>query len=183
MSRPELKALKALIEDHAPARARKSVGTLSVGGGLTLHAGEGIEVLGQARRAWMTAFLRQHPALRAAWVQGEANRLCPPALEQQGVALSRILFFERLSPGEGIELALQLLRSALFGAIIFDGIALPFTGREAQMRKLQLGAEDGGALLFFLSDRSQSSFGIRVRMEAEGADAVEFTRVKGGTLT
>lgn len=179
MPRPPLSALKALIAEHAPARARKVLGHLP---GLSLHAGEGIEVLGLARHGWMTGFLRQHPALRAAWIQGEENRLCPTALEQQGVGLSRLVFFERISGSEAIELALQLLRSSLFGVVIFDGLALPSIGREAHFRKLQLSAEEGGALLCFLSKHEQHSFGIRIRIRAEGADAVEFIRVKGGTL-
>jgi hypothetical protein len=106
--------------------------------------------------------------------------MLPMGLSQEGVELSRILFLENVAPEQGMEMVLSVLRSHLFQILIFDQALLPRSRQDAQIRKLQLTAEESGAVMLLLSEKPTFSFGVQIRVEADDGHGVRFQKVKGG---
>lgn len=181
-----LEVLKAKIQEHAPVRARRSFEGLAVGlsGGpaCPLRAGQLLEVLGEGRGAWCIRFLRERKDLRVAWALASHLDLFPMGIAQEQVSLERILFLEQVPPDQGMDILLNVLRSGLFGAVVFEKELLPRHRQDAQIRKMQLVAEDAGSLLILLSGRPTASFGVHVRVETDGVGGVRVAKIKGGSL-
>ncbi|NDG84090.1 MAG: hypothetical protein EBX52_03510 [Proteobacteria bacterium] len=183
-----LQALKLALSEQAPLRARKSLGNLpgSPSGGdssIPLHAGQMVEVLGEGRWSYTVGFLagilKERPMVRVAWLNVEGLPLLPMALEQEGVPLLQLLFLERVPVGESVDILLVILRSGLFEWVVFDQALLPRIKRDAQVRKLQLQAEEHGSGILLLSERETPSFGVQVRVETGGLRGVRVGKVKG----
>ena len=150
-----------------------------------------VEVLGEGRWSYTVGFLAgrlkerqkekpmEHSGFRAAWLHADALPLLPIALEQEGLPLSRILFLERVPVDESVEILLVILRSGLFEWVVFDQALLPRFKQDAQVRKLQLLAEEHGSGILLLSERETRSFGVQVRVETGGPQGVRVGKVKG----
>jgi hypothetical protein len=89
------------------------------------------------------------------------------AMAQEGIALSRVLFLERVPMVEGVEVLLAVLRSQLFEVVMLDQGLLT--------------AEEAGSMVLLLSDRPTNSFGISIRVETGLGNGVRLEKVKGGT--
>ena len=145
-NRVPLEALKSLLQEQAPVRARRDLGMLP--GSEPPHplrAGQIIEVLGEGRWGWCMRLLRERESSRAAWLSLDQALLFPMALAQEGIALSRILFLERVPALQGLDVLLPVLRSRLFEVVMMDQGLLPRMRQDAQIRKVQLTAEEAGA--------------------------------------
>ncbi len=188
---PTLQSLKAMLQEQAPLRTRRELGFLMSDGSIPLHAGQVIEVLGKDQLAWSVRFLKERSqakpltpevsTARVAWISSGLTEVFPMALAQEKIALSRILFLERVKPEQGMEVLLSVLRSQLFEVLVFDQPLLPMRNLDAQMRKLQLTAEEGGSLMLLLSQKPTSSFGIHIQVVAEEQGQAHLRKVKGGT--
>jgi len=187
-NRVPLEALKSLLQEQAPVRARRELGLLPGSDPpVPLRAGQIIEVLGEGRWGWCVQLFVQlfkasssGQAARAAWLSADGCPLFPMALAQEGIALSSILFLERVPVLQGLDALLPVLRSQLFEVVMIDQELLPRVRQDAQIRKVQLTAEDSGAAVFILSDRATRSYGVQVRVETGSGNEVRLEKVKGG---
>jgi hypothetical protein len=181
-----LEVLKARIQEQAPVRARRSFGGLSEGLAegpfCPLRAGQVLEVLGEGRGAWCIRFLQERTDLRAAWISAGRLDLFPMGIAQEGVNLDRILFLEQVPSDQGMDILLNVLRSGLFGAMIFEKELLPRHRQDVQIRKMQIVAEEAGSLMLLLSGRPTDSFGVQVRVETDGSGEARVAKVKGGSF-
>jgi len=176
-----LQALKGVLQEQAPLRARRSLGVLpGVSPALSLHSGQVIEVLGEGRWAYGVRLMKACPESRVAWVSAGALPLFPMALAQEGVSLSRLLFLARVSPEASVEILLAILRSGLFEWVVMEQVLLPRVRQDVQVRKLQLLAEEQGSGIVLLSEVQTASFGVQVRIETGGPQGVRIGKVKGG---
>ena len=200
MRSPEtLQLLKAQFGDQAPVKARKNYGSLPGAPDVTVQAGQVIEVLGSAPFQWVVRFLSAHSSARAAWLSAEKMEVLPIALAQESIALSRVLFLERVSvgssstgegsssrhSGKGLATLLTLLRSGLFQFLIFDQALILNQGNkgsslDTQLRKLQIAAEDDESVLVMLSKFATRSYGIHFQVETRLEGEVKMKKVKGG---
>ncbi len=111
-------------------------------------------------------------ATEAGWITWVAPPFAPypPALEQWGVNLSRVLIVRPKKPSETLWAAEQALASGNCAAVLLWPQALD----DAASRRLQLAAENGQswAIAFrSLKARSQpSAAALRIRLSAGGAD-------------
>ena len=103
------------------------------------------------------------------------------AMAQEEIALSRVLFLERVPMVEGVEVLLAVLRSQLFEVVMMDQGLLPRIRQDVQVRKIQLTAEEAGSMVLLLSDRPTNSFGVSIRVETGMGNEVRLEKVKGGT--
>jgi hypothetical protein len=177
-----LQALKTMLQEQAPVRARRTLGVLP--GSDSVHpvrAGQVVEVCGKGRWSWVVRLLRESPGTRALWMEGGAIELFPPALEQGGVDLSRILFLEKVKSPQAMEILLEGVRSRLFEWVVLAQELMPHSRQDAQIRKIQISAEECGSALILFSARPTASFGVQVRVEAESGMDFHFSKVKGGT--
>jgi hypothetical protein len=180
-NRVPLEALKSLLQEQAPVRARRDLGVLPGSDPPhPLRAGQIIEVLGEGRWGWCTRFLQLRES-RAAWLSLDQISLFPMALAQEGIALSRILFLERVPALQGLDVLLPVLRSRLFEVVMMDQGLLPRMRQDAQIRKVQLTAEEAGSAVLILSDFPTNSFGVQVRVETGPGREFRLEKVKGGT--
>lgn len=182
-----LELLKTMIHEQAPVRTRRSLGFLPGGDSIPLRAGQLIEVLGEGRGAWCIRLLQGQRELRAAWALASRLDLFPMGIAQEGVALEQILFLEQVPPEQGMDILLQLLRSSLFGAVVFERELLPRQRQDAQIRKMQLVAEEAGSMMVLLSARPTVSFGVNVRVEIDAGggmrlDKIKVNQIKGGSF-
>ena len=184
MNELKLTALKSLLQDHAPVRARKHFGFLpGRDSSVPLQAGNLIEILGEGQMTFVTSVLKDRPESRVAWLSDFENELCPLALVQEKVELSRILFLEKVSPAQGMDILLTILKSQLFSVLVFPQCFLPKRSFDAQVRKLTLTAEESGSILLMLSQKHTSSYGINIQVDTEDADELRLNKVKGGIGT
>jgi len=179
-----LQALKNALQEQAPLRARKKLGTLPGSHPpIPVHAGQMVEILGEGRWGYGVRLLKERPECHAVWMNPGALPLFPIALAQEGVGLSRILFLESVPPGESLEILLEVLRSKLFEWVLMDQALLPRGRQDVQIRKVQLVAEECGSGIVLLSERETPSFGVQVRVEVDSAyesSEVRVAKVKGG---
>jgi hypothetical protein len=181
-NRVPLEALKSMLQEQAPVRARRDLGVLPGSGAPhPLRAGQIIEVLGDGRWSWCMRLLQGRESSRAAWLSVDQALLFPMALAQEGIALSRILFLERVPALQGLDVLLPVLRSRLFEVVMMDQGLLPRVRQDAQIRKVQLTAEEAGAAVLILSDFPTNSFGVQVRVETGRGNDFRLEKVKGGT--
>ncbi len=176
-----------MIQEQAPVRTRRSLGFLPGDDSIPLRAGQLLEVLGEGSGAWCIRFLQSQRKLRAAWALTSRLDLFPMGIAQEGVELERILFLEQIPPEQGMDILLQLLRSRLFGAVIFEKELLPRQRQDVQIRKMQLVAEEAGSLMILLSARPTASFGVNIRVEADAGggmrlDKIKLDQIKGGSF-
>lgn len=188
-----MQLLKTMIsEQGADRKAKRERGYLHSSDGdipasaarIPLVAGNLIEVLGPARWRWAAQFFQQRSDERIAWVSAGGLEPFPPALAQHRIALSRILFLEKIVGEEGVGIVLTLLESGLFQTVVFESVHLPRRNQDANLRKLQLKGEEAGCLFLMLSERPTSSFGISIQIETEaraGGIHTHLKKVKGGT--
>jgi hypothetical protein len=160
-----LESLKALMSERAPLKAKRSLGEFSKMG--QVNAGQLVEVLGAGQVNWVVQLLKEWKESRAAWVMHQAMQLCPMALAQEKISLSRLLFLENVKAEQGIDVLLTVLRAQLFEVMVFEQPLLPKRNLDAQMRKLQLTAEEGGCFLVLLSQRPTISFGVSTRFDTD----------------
>jgi hypothetical protein len=180
-NRVPLEALKSLLQEQAPVRARRDLGMLPRSEPPhPLRAGQIIEVLGEGRWGWCMRLLRERESSRAAWLSLDQALLFPMALAQEGIALSRILFLERVPALQGLDVLLPVLRSRLFEVVMMDQGLLPRMRQDAQIRKVQLTAEEAGAAVLVLSQFPTNSFGVQVRVETGPGREFRLEKVKGG---
>ena len=194
-SSQNLRALQDSLSDLAPVKTRQNFGGLPGAPDVNVRAGQVIEVLGSSPYQWVVRFLSSHPSARAAWLSAEELELFPIALAQESIALSRVLFIERVSgiktekvsaschSGKGLATLLTLLRSGLFQILIFEQAVILDRKRnlDTQLRKLQLTAEDHSCVLMMLSRYATNSFGVHLQVETQNEGAVKMKKVKGGT--
>jgi len=178
----QLEALKSLLQERAPVRVRRDLGMLPGSSpSIPLRAGQMIELLGEGRWAWCIRFLKERKSARAAWLSMDSSGLFPMAMAQEEIALSRVLFLERVPMVEGVEVLLAVLRSQLFEVVMMDQGLLPRIRQDVQVRKIQLTAEEAGSMVLLLSDRPTNSFGVSIRVETGMGNEVRLEKVKGGT--
>jgi hypothetical protein len=173
--------LKARIQEQAPLRTRRGFGGLPGEGSVSLWAGQLLEVLGEGRGTWAIRFLRDRKDLRAAWMTVSFLELFPMGVAQEEVALERILFLERVPERQGVDILLNILRSRLFGVVIFEKEILPRERQDVQLRKMQIVAEEAGSLMILLSEHPTPSYGISVRIETDGGGGGRVAKIKGGS--
>jgi hypothetical protein len=176
----KLQALKVLMQEHAPVRAKQQFGVLPGADAIPLQAGNLIEVLGEGQMTFTANLLKERPKARAAWMMATPMEVCPMALAQQKIALSQLLFLENVKEAQGMDILLTLLKSQLFEVVVFEQVFLPRRNLDAQIRKLTLMAEESGAVLLLLSKTRTSSYGVNIRVETEDAEGVQLQKVKGG---
>lgn len=147
MNRSEVERLRDRIRAQAPflghrppeptgwAELDQALGGGLPRGGLTVVAGEE----GGGRTTLVARILahraREHRPV--AWVDGSAD-LYPPALQQQGVPLERMLLV-RAAPQEALSAYEQVLASGLFAAVAASGLDGALT--PPRMRRVQSAVE------------------------------------------
>ncbi|NDF16214.1 hypothetical protein EB061_13005 [bacterium] len=75
----------------------------------------------------------------------------------------------------------------MFGAVVFERELLPRQRQDAQIRKMQLVAEEAGSMMVLLSARPTVSFGVNVRVEIDAGggmrlDKIKVNQIKGGSF-
>lgn len=192
-------SLKALLDDGRVWTARGQVAERCEGGGApTGFAGLDAALPGRGwPRGAITELLAPRPGIgeislllpalvragaagrRLALVAPPA-RPCAPAWAAAGIPLSRLLAVD--AGGQALWAAAEILRSQAFGAVLLwaGGVA------DKDLRRLQLSAERGEALLFLLRPPSQapsaSPAALRLRLAPgpRGALQVEILKSRGG---
>ena len=148
-------------------------------------AGQVIEVLGEHPQAWILALIKQNPKHRVGWISNGKTELCPMAIAQESIALSRFLFLEEVEEKEGFSKIVSFLKSGLFQLLIFEQIffrAKPVVS----LRKLQLIAEEYGVGLIMRSQRATQAFSVHVVVDTDSIlnsnslNNASFIKVKGG---
>ena len=105
--------LKQILE-QAAYRERLEIGRLP---GLPKNrfcAGQIIEVLGEHPQGWIVGLLKQNPHQRVGWISRGKLDLCPMALAQESIPLSRFLFLESVEEKDGFSKIAAFLKSGLF---------------------------------------------------------------------
>jgi hypothetical protein len=125
------------------------------------------------------------PALAQLSAQGQRialvnppYRACAPAWVQLGVALEQLLLIEAPSPADGRWCAEQALRSRGFGAVL----AWPRAAGERDLRRLQLAAEEGGALAFLFRPpaAARQSSPAALRLQLSAGLQIQILKSRGG---
>lgn len=178
----EVKERLRAMEGGLSAEATESFRSHSIPGGIT--RGVLCEVTGSARTEWMIDFLKenseekshnksnqdrckQDKGLSALWVE-EQLTLLPTALEQRGVALSRVLFVE--AGGDVFRAVRKGLKSSLFSVVVLPGesIQVARSGEEIKFFKaLQLLCRESGATVFFLSKEPRTAWAIQLQLKVD----------------
>jgi len=118
-----------------------------------------VEVIGTSRTEWVVSLLAENPTVSVAWVE-ESLSVLPPAIQQRGVELERILFIEAK---QELEWSLQtVLRSQLFSVVVSHGDIRD----EKKLRRFQLLAERAKACIFLISKIPARSWAVSVQIEA-----------------
>ncbi len=177
MSLIDLQALKDQLRSHGKLKTRSEIATLPGSGGIKFQSGQIIEVLGEPAYGWVMRLLKQAPSARVGWVSHEALDLCPLAVAQEKLALSRFLFLENVEKSEGFSKVMTFLRSGLFQVLVFDQVFFKMK-TDVNLRKIQLLAEDHGVGLIMLSSSPTSSFGVQVQVDTRGGRAARFLKIK-----
>jgi protein ImuA len=129
----------------------------------------------------LALFAALGPEELAAYVDGR-GQLYPPAAEELGVDLARLLVVRPASRRDGwaasdpalaaLWAAEALLGSGAFAAVAVDAPpARALRGAEAVSRRLQAAAEKGGAVGLWLSDPGRASFRVPAAARLEVARA------------
>lgn len=128
----------------------------------------------------LPALARASAAGRRVALVAPPARPCAPAWAAAGIALSRLLVVN--AGGQALWAAAEILRSQAFGAVLLWAGAIV----DRDLRRLQLAAEQGEALLFLLRPASQaaaaSPAALRLHLSAGpcGALQVEILKSRGG---
>jgi hypothetical protein len=147
------------ILERAPYRERQEIGQLPGPAMTRFSAGQVIEVLGQHSESWLVELCKQNPKARLGWLSSEKLDLCPMALAQEGIPLSRFLFLEEIEEKEAFAKVAAFLKSGLFQIIVFEQVFFKVKS-EVSLRKLQLLAEEFGVGLVMRSKRATHAFSI-----------------------
>mgnify|MGYP001576644081 CR=1 FL=1 len=103
---------------------------------------------GSGRTQVFLQLLREHPPLRAAWVERELS-LNPAALPLEGIDVDRLFFVEG---GDHLLWSTQqLLRSQLFPIVVLERGQKSFSDQD--LRRLQILAHQGNTALLLMSER------------------------------
>ncbi len=178
------------IERHPPRRegflpsGRPEVDALLPGGGFPrgalshLAGGPASGKTGLALEV-LAAALRE--GALAAFVDGRGE-IYPPAAEALGIDLERMLVVRVAGdPATGLWAAEALLASGAFGAVAIDVpvSGLPAARAEAMLRRVQRGAETGGAVGLWLGPAGGGRLPAAVRLDLAGARRPERIRARG----
>ncbi len=175
-----LASLKKELLFQAPLKTRKQYLGAPGAPDLKIKAGQLVEVLGKGSFSWVIQFLGLHASTRVVWVNSLAIELFPVAVAQESLALSRILFIEKVAAPKAGNLFMTLLRSKLFQVVVLDQALIPRRNFDVQMRKLQLVAEECEVVLVMLSQQATQSFTVNIQVDTE--NEIRLRKVKGGTL-
>jgi len=175
--KPNLRHIFDQILEQAPYRERQEIGRLPGFPEARFSAGHIIEVLGRYPQGWMVSLFKRNPKARVGWLSSGRLDLCPLALAQEGLSLSRFLFLEEVEEKEGFAKLAVFLKSGLFQIIIFEQVFFKVKP-ELHLRKLQLLAEEMGVGLVMRSKHAAQSFTIHIQVDTDRDIGNE---VKGGT--
>jgi hypothetical protein len=170
--------LRQLLES-APYRERQEMVSLPGKSSVKLLAGQVIEVLGEHPHGWIVALFKQNPIVRIGWISSGKLDLCPMALAQEEIPLSRFLFLEEIAEKDGFTKIAAFLKSGLFQLVVFEQAFFKFKP-EVSLRKLQLFAEEFGVGLVMRSKHATSSFSVHILVDTDcDVNEAQFIRVKG----
>lgn len=117
----------------------------------------------------------------AAFVDGRGE-LYPPAAEALGIDLERMLVARVTGDAAtGLWAAEAILASGAFGAVAIDVpvSGLPAARAEAMLRRVQMGAEKGGAVGLWLGPAEGGRVPASVRLDLAGARPPKRIRARG----
>jgi hypothetical protein len=185
MKSVELQGNLRQILEKAPFRERQEIGRLpgnaTGSNSVRFCAGQIIEVLGDHPQAWITGLIKQNSKSRIGWISSGKLDLCPMALAQESIPLSRFLFLEDVSEKDGFTKIAAFLKSGLFQLVVFEQTFFR-SKPDVSLRKLQLFAEEYGVGLVMRGKRATGAFSVHIVVDTDcSKDSADFIRVKGGT--
>jgi hypothetical protein len=173
-------SLRQILE-KAPYRERLEIGRLPGLPQVRFCAGQVIEVLGEHPQSWIAGLIRQNPKNRIGWISSGKLDLCPMALAQESIPLSRFLFLEEVEEKDGFSKIAAFLKSGLFQLVVFEQ-AFFKSKSDVSLRKLQLFAEEYGVGLVMRSKRASGAFSVHIVVDTScRQSSADFIKVKGGT--
>ena len=166
---------------QAPYRERSEIGRLPGLQAVRFCAGQVIEVLGDHPHGWIVGLLKQNPKIRVGWISSGKLDLCPIAIAQESIPLSRFLFLEEVAEKDGFSKIAAFLKSGLFQLVVFEQSFFRVKP-DVSLRKLQLLAEEFGAGLIMRSKWATQAFSVHILVDTNMSLGTEgFIKVKGGT--
>jgi hypothetical protein len=150
---------------QAPYRERSEIGRLPGQPTLKFCAGQIIEVLGEHPQGWIVSLLKQNASIRVGWISSGKLDLCPIAIAQESIPLSRFLFLEEVAEKDGFNKIAAFLKSGLFQLVVFEQVFFRVKP-EVNLRKLQLLAEEFGSGLVMRSKRATQAFSVHIVVDS-----------------
>jgi hypothetical protein len=167
------------ILEKAPYRERPEIGRLPGRKDVRFCAGQVIEVLGEYPQGWMVGLFKENPHARIGWISSGKLDLCPVAIAQESIPLSRFLFLENVEGKDGFSKVAAFLKSGLFQLVVFEQ-AFFQSKPEVSLRKLQLLAEEYGAGLVMRSRHATQAFSVHILVDTnQGQGSDRWKMLKG----
>ena len=175
MISPDLKQ----ILDKAPYRKRVEIGPLPGAGEMKICAGQLIEVLGEHYQGWLIRLFKEIPNARVGWICKDGLDLCPIAMAQEKIPLSRFLFLDQVESKDGLAKVMTFIKSGLFQLLVFEQSFFKIK-TDVNLRKLQLLAEEYGTALIMRSLKPTGSFSVQIQVETANTQSGTYIKLKGG---